>query len=279
MQRLSVRRGLVVWTVTILIVVLCVPTIAAQERPDTEPPLRNEIAVEGGSFHMGSNDASDWGASPVHTVHLDSFSMMATEVTFEAYDMFALATGRDLPYDDGWGRGNRPVIYVTWYDAIAYANWLSNQDGLTPAYQIDKTNVMWDQNADGWRLPTEAEWEYAARGGRRARETMYAGGDDIGEVAWYWDNAEERTHPVGEKRANELGLYDMTGNVWEWCWDRYGDYEATPASNPMGPSTGDARVIRGGGWNYEARFSRVALRYAHDPGRARYEYGFRLVRN
>ncbi len=188
----------------------------------------------------------------------------------------------NLPDDEGWGRGTRPAINVSWHDAVAYANWLSEQDGLTPAYRISGTEVTWNRSADGWRLPTEAEWEYAARGGTRARETIYAGSNDAGEVAWYTDNSGGKTHPVGEKRANELGLYDMSGNVWEWCWDWYGSYSSESQRNPTGPASGSGRVGRGGGWRYAAVGIRVAIRGITAPlhylaGTGGSGLGFRLA--
>ncbi len=249
------------------------------ERPDTSRPLRNEIFIQGGTFRMGSASGGDDDERPVHTVRVDDFSMMATEVTFQDYDAFARATGRDRPDDWGWGRGTRPVINVTWHDAVAYANWLSERDGLTRAYRINGTNVTWNRNADGWRLPTEAEWEYAARGGQSARNTTYAGSSTVSTVAWYSGNANSRTQPVGQKLSNELGLYDMSGNVWEWCYDWYdGDYYGdSPSANPAGPTSGSRRVLRGGGWDSAARRLRVANRFAGIPEN-RYGRGFRLVR-
>jgi formylglycine-generating enzyme required for sulfatase activity len=245
------------------------------------PPLSLEtVLVEGGTFQMGSSSGGDDDERPVHTVRLDSFRMTTTEVTFAQYDEFASATGRDLPDDEGWGRGERPVIRVSWYDAVEYANWLSGQDGIEPAFRINGTNVTWERDTNGWRLPTEAEWEYAARGGRNGRETSYAGRNDADEVAWYGDNSGNRTHPAGEKQANEQGLYDMSGNVWEWCWDWFGQeyYADSPAANPAGPSSGSYRVMRGGGWSYYAAYVRVASRDGSIP-RNRYDRcgGFRLV--
>ena len=248
------------------------------ERPDIARALRNEVLIQGGTFQMGSASGGFDDERPVHTVRLDSFFMMATEVTFSDYDAFAHATGRNRPDDEGWGRGTRPVINVRWYDAVAYANWLSEWDGLTPVYRINGTSVTWNQRADGWRLPTEAEWEYAARGGHRARNTRYAGSGTAGAVAWYDGNAGGQTHPVGQKQANEAGLYDMSGNVWEWCWDWYGSYRSGTRTNPTGPASGQFRVLRGGSWNSSATGARVALRDYNDPGSGGSNNGFRLVR-
>ncbi|MFP4301953.1 MAG: formylglycine-generating enzyme family protein [Spirochaetaceae bacterium] len=243
--------------------------------------LRNEVLVEGGDFRMG-NDEGQRDEQPAHVVAIDSFFMMATEVTFNDYDAYARATKRTLPYDEEWGRGNRPVIFVSWFDAIKYANYLSRQDDLTPAYDIDCLNVRWNRDADGWRLPTEAEWEYAARGGSRSQQTRYAGDNDVDRVAWYEANSNERTHQVAQKEANELGLYDMSGNVWEWCWDWYGReyYSESPRANPAGPIAGtfSMRVLRGGSWVYDEEAARVDYRFYSFHRYAVNSFGFRLVR-
>jgi formylglycine-generating enzyme len=126
-------------------------------------------------------------------------------------------------------------------------------------------------------LPTEAEWEYAARGGSTGTATKYAGSNTIGEVAWYGSNSGNKTQPVGQKRPNELGLYDMSGNLWEWCADWYGSYSSTSQTNPQGPSSGSNRVIRGGSWYNYAQNCRVANRYRYVPENRNYNLGFRLV--
>jgi len=177
------------------------------------------VWIKAGSFQMGSNDGRD-NEKPVHEVYVDKFAMGQTEVTFAEYDKFAIATSREKPKDRGWGRDKRPVINVSWHDAVAYAKWLSEQTGHT------------------YRLPTEAEWEYAARAGTT---TPYSFGDDdsLDDYAWYGENWNTgSTHPVGEKKPNPWGLYDVHGNVWEWCFDIYGSYSSESRSNPTGPSGG-----------------------------------------
>ena len=128
-----------------------------------------------------------------------------------------------------------------------------------------------------YRLPTEAEWEYAARGGNLSKGFIYAGSNNIDEVAWYTGNSGSKTHPVGQKKANELELYDMSGNVWEWCADWYGDYPSQPQTDPAGPDSGARRVRRGGSWHFDPQFCRVAYRSHWLPGERNSNLGFRLA--
>jgi len=211
------------------------------------------------------------------------------EVTFDEYDAYCDATGRSKPSDNGWGRGTRPVINVEWFYAIKYCNWLSGENGLAPAYKIypddgcfygellDKNgNVTMDiSKVEGYRLPTEAEWEYAARGGSadiangiEANDYKYAGSNDLNEVGWYKDNSGSQTHPVGQKLPNELGLYDMSGNVHELCFDYFDNHydEPTPYSSETQIDY-LARFVwayrtttRGGSWYFEMEDARVARR-------------------
>ncbi|MGB5685211.1 MAG: SUMF1/EgtB/PvdO family nonheme iron enzyme, partial [Candidatus Electrothrix sp.] len=218
------------------------------------------IMLPGGHFQMG-----DESEGPIHEVKLDSFAIGRYPVMFADYDAFCDATGREKPDDRGWGRGSRPVINVTWQDAVDYCEWLSQETGRT------------------YRLPTEAEWEYVCRAGS---EAAYCFGDDeklLGEYAWYEKNSEGKTHPVGEKEANAWGLHDMHGNVWEWCQDRYGNkyyaecHKQGVVENPQGPATGSDRVMRGGSW-YDGGWNvRSAYRHRGSPG-SRFPWdGFRLV--
>lgn len=217
--------------------------------------------ISGNSFQMGGNDADayDW-EKPVHTVRLGEFYMSKYEVTFSEYDKFCEATKREKPSDEGWGRGSRPVINVSWDDAVAYCSWLSRTTGKT------------------YRLPTEAEWEYAARGGSSDK---YSGSSDIAKVGWYRDNSGNKTHPVGEKSANGYGLHDMSGNVWEWCSDWFGSYvgnsTSNPTLNPTGATSGSYRVLRGGSWLFNARYTRCADRSSSNPVYRSNFLGFRVV--
>ena len=179
-----------------------------------------------------------------------------------------------------------PVETVSWFDAVRFCNALSAAVGLSPAYRIgsgdedaddpsEHPSVEWDRASAGYRLPTEAEWEYAARAGTSHR---YAGGDDAGAVAWTEKNSGKETHAVGEKRANAWGLHDLSGNVWEWCWDWFGAYPSEPVSDPAGPASGSLRVLRGGSWYSSARSARVANRIDDHPGFRDDIIGLRLSR-
>ena len=159
-----------------------------------------------------------------------------------------------------WFNGdNLPVENVSWNDCQQF---------------IDKLN---DLTGRRFRLPTEAEWEFAARGGNKSRHTQYSGSSNIDEVAWYDGNSSIKTHPVKTKKANELGIYDLSGNVWEWCQDWYGDYSSNAQTNPTGPSSGTFRVYRGGSWFNNARYCRSAFRISYSPDYRYYNLGLRLV--
>ena len=229
------------------------------------------VLVKGGTFQMGED-------KDAHQVTLSDFLIAKHQLTFEEYDAFCKATGRDLPSDMGWSRGKRPVIKVNWFDAVDYCNWRSQREGLREVYQIKQQQVSPNWQANGYRLPTEAEWEYAARGGQQSQGFEYAGSNILDEVAWYDKNSGGKTHLVGEKKANELGLYDLSGNVWEWCWDWYGDYPSKAIEDPKGPDTGTYRVRRGGSWRRNAIGARVAYRYNRNPDYRFNNVGFRLAR-
>ena len=250
------------------------------------------------TFLMGNTrNYPEWvvDEKPIHgVVFTYEYEIGAYEVTFERYDAYLLATGHPTSTvsDSGWGRGNRPVINVSWQDAIRYCNWLSDQVGLPRAYSETTWDLLDTSGATttdittvkGWRLPTEAEWEYAARGGRaditdgiETNDYLYAGGDSPNDVAWHFGITGE-PHPVGGKNPNEQGLYDMSGNVWEWSHDRYGGYGGTPQTNPTGSNSGTDRVFRGGGWDSEAVYCRVAIRGWSPPANGWDFIGFRVAR-
>ena len=215
------------------------------------------IAVKGGTFTMGatSEQGSDAYSDerPTHQVTLSDYYIGETEVMQE---LWKAVMGSNPSYFSGT---NLPVECVSWNDCQTF---------------ITKLNQLTGKN---FRLPTEAEWEYAARGGQKSKGYKYAGSNALSDVAWYWDNSSSKTHPVKQKQANELGLYDMSGNVWEWCQDWYGNYGSAAQTNPTGPSSGSYRVCRGGGWYYSASGCRVADRGGDSPGSRYSDWGFRVV--
>ena len=251
---------------------------------------KDMVFVKGGSFEMGQPDPNIGGngwtdnAQPVHTVTVNDFYIGKYEVTHREYIEFLNAKGvnfngsysgteyidmdakhcaigyrSDKFYFKGSSYANDencPVIGVTWYGSDAYCKW------------------------KGGRLPTEAEWGYAARGGNKSKGYTYSGSNTIDNVAWYRENSGNKTHKVGTKQPNELGIYDMSGNVWEWCSDWYNKnyYSSSSRNNPQGPSGGTYRVLRGGSWGNYDFYCRVANRYYYNPDRSRSSLGFRFVR-
>jgi sulfatase modifying factor 1 len=212
------------------------------------------IEVEGGSFVMGSGGSAQ-------RVTVESFMMSATEITFDQYEAFCDATGKPRPDDNGWGRGTMPVMHVSYDDAVAFTEWLSEQTGAAI------------------RLPNVAEWEYAAQGGRHSRGYIHSGSNDVDEVSWNEDNAGGRPHRVATKIPNELGLFDMSGNLWEWCDDWTG-------MNPNGaqPESQDAekelrRPVRGDSFdNPGDRLGfRIGVRLEREA--RHYNIGFRVVKS
>jgi len=151
-----------------------------------------------------------------------------------------------MEYNPSYFRNNElPVESVNWYEAVLFCNMKSKKDGLQPSYAINGEQVECDFRSNGYRLPTEAEWEFAAIGGRKSKGFRYAGSNILDEVAWYSKNAGKTTHPRGQKLPNELVLYDMCGNVFEWCWDWYDKFDSSYMDNPIGPTTGKMKVVRG----------------------------------
>jgi len=257
------------------------------------------VQVAGGTFQMGTTVNSD--EQPVHQVSVGSFNIDIYEITYEKWTdicNWGLIHGyTDLPsgsngiYPIGT---NNPVTYINWYDIMKWCNARSEKDGLTPVYYTSNTfatvyrsgnialsadAVNW--TANGYRLPTEAEWEFAARGGNFTQGYIYSGSNTIGDVAWYYSNSPNSTHTVGTKTANELGIYDMSGNAWEWCWDWYGAYLSTTQTDPKGPTTGTSRVLRGGSFSSNIisaeNSCRIAARFFFSPSVRDYGIGFRCV--
>ena len=222
------------------------------------------IKVEGGTFQMGAQDTDpnapnyDIQAydkeSPVHSVTLSDYYIGETEVTQELWE--AVMGSNPSHFS---GNPQRPVEKVSWNDCKEFITNLNNLTGMN------------------FRLPTEAEWEYAARGGNESQGYKYSGSNTIGNVAWYGDNSGSATHNVKTKSPNELGIYDMSGNVWEWCEDWFGDYSSGSQTNPTGPSSGSYRVLRGGSWGSYAGSCRVSYRIGNSPGYRDDGFGFRVV--
>ena len=225
--------------------------IASEYKDDIEM-----VYVAGGTFTMGASfddsEAYDW-EKPAHNVTLSSFYIGKYEVTQKQWVEIMRSNPSDLKGD------NLPVENVSWIDIRDF---------------IKKLNARTGKN---YRLPTEAEWEFAARGGNNSRGYKYSGSNIIEVVAWHTGNSGFKTHPVGTKSPNELGIYDMSGNVWEWCADWYGDYSSNSQTNPKGPDSGSYRVMRGGSWYNGAGSSRVSTRYGDSPGLRFSCSGFRLA--
>jgi len=237
------------------------------------------VFVQGGTFYMG-NKIGSVDERPVHAITLRSFLISKYEVTFKQYDIFCDATGKKKPVDRGWGRGKRPVIFVSWYDAVAYCNWLSKINGFSPCYNIKGKKSSCNFYADGYRLPTEAEWEFAAKGGNKSKGYNFSGSNNMDDVSWNKSNSLYKTNKVGKLEANELGISDLSGNVWEWCWDYYDRtyYTISPEDNPFGPQKGKNRILRGGSWYNPARYQTNTVRdYANPESKDDY-FGFRIVR-
>lgn len=273
--------------------------------------IPDSILVGGGSFSMGSSSYVDREAQPVHAVSVGSFYMSKYETTFDEYDTFCDETGKPRVSDEGFGRGKVAAINVSWYDAVEYANWKSRKDGFNPCYSISKSpvglpSVTWDTKSAGYRLPTEAEWEYAARGGSASGGYAFAGTNGLSsdgrldKFGWYsftfkedlaadpFDPAMGKAHEVtsrkeikdmGSKKGNELGIYGLSGNAAEWCWDYFGAYDPKVSDNPSGPATGTARVVRGGSWASGMEMLRTTFRSSSAPEAVKPYNGIRLVRN
>ena len=216
----------------------------------------NMVWVDGGTFRMGATSEQGSEISeekPVHSVTLSGYYIGKTEVTQALWKAVMGSNPSEFKGD------NRPVESVSWDDCQAF---------------IRKLNALTGQN---FRLPTEAEWEFACRGGNNSRGYKYSGSNYIDNVAWHDGNFGNKTHPVATKSPNELGIYDMSGNVWEWCADWYGDYSSGRQTNPKGPYDGSFRVYRGGSWINDARYCRSSYRFYSFPAYRYYNLGLRLA--
>jgi sulfatase modifying factor 1 len=211
---------------------------------------------------------------PIHDVRISPFACMRVPVTRRVY--FEV-----LEEDPGWPEGaadDRPVNNVSWFDAIRFCNRLSEHEGLFPCYQIDGETVSWQLAANGYRLLTEAEWEYACRASSTGRWSFGEDETLLEAHAWFEGNSAGQPHPVGTRQPNRWGLYDMHGNVWEWCWDRYGPYDGRTQIDPVGSEEGSSRSRRGGAFDFSSGVLRSAIRYWSEPEFWGGGIGFRCAR-
>ncbi|MCG8422965.1 MAG: SUMF1/EgtB/PvdO family nonheme iron enzyme [Proteobacteria bacterium] len=259
--------------------------------------------LPGGRFTMGSLDEDEMAyknEKPAREVEVSGLWMAETAVTNGQYEHYVRATGKEpaLWSDKRYNGAEQPAVGVSWYDAVSFCNFLSERAGLEPCYAIEGENVQWKAGTTGYRLPTEAEWEYACRAGTPTRWSFGNDESQLGEYGWYDKNSDDELQPVGRKRPNPWGLYDMHGNVFEWCWDWYGPYPQSPARSEMQDPVGTAksamvdvydpqrgevvkgmvRLLRGGSFGYWARYLRSAYRNWIRPEDGGWNIGFRCVR-
>lgn len=279
--------------------------------------FENMVFVQGGTFQMGNifHDGYD-DEEPVHEVTLSSFFISKFEVTLGEFRQFVSATGYRTTAEtigDGYvftgsmweikalvnwmdpvfkQADNHPVVIISWIDAVYYCNWKSRSQGLEECYTVRGKSVDCDFAKNGYRLPTEAEWEYAARSRGKVYKYSWGNGSPSGNVAdeclkkqatrWIWpiwtgyDDGYAYTAPVGKYPPNEIGLYDMSGNIWEWCWDWFGTYSATSQRDPQGALSGEKRVMRGGSWSFDVVDERTVIRGCGLPDARDVNYGFRI---
>ncbi len=252
------------------------PSAAAIPKPIPTPTGLEMVLIPAGAFIMG-DDAGDDDEKPAHKVQVSAFYMDTRELTQKAYEALMEKNPSKIKQPEN------PVEQVDWYHAALYCNMRSLKEGLKACY--DPKTLACDFEASGYRLPTEAEWEYACRAGN---QTKYSFGDDTSKLraaAWFKGNANQAPHPVGQKSPNPWGLYDMHGNVAEWCHDIYSEtyYQKKEANDPRGPATGDKRVLRGGSWRTSEDGCRSTARNSENPRFADAcfgsdAYGFRCVK-
>jgi|GEM_PF-4396356 len=258
------------------------------------------VVVEGDTFQMGDLRGDGYeNERPVHAVILSDFKISRYEITNQHYCDFLNSLDTSAIQLNKWidiannfchiqkrdggkfkvrvGFEDHPVVTVSWYGAAAFCNYLNEHFGYRPWYNLN--DGSYDSTANGYRLPTEAEWEFAARGGKNSQGFIYSGSDNLELVAWYWGNSPGGPQPVGTRMHNELGLYDMSGNVWEWCHDWYDDnyYQNSPKNNPSGPSSGIGRVVRGGSWYLTVNLLSCSNRLWNYPDVRDLNVGFRVA--
>lgn len=236
-------------------------------------PLIEMIFVQNGTFEMGFNHGQTQ-EKPAHDVTLtNNYYIGKYEVTQKQWETIMGNNPSSVTGD------NLPVESVSWNDAVLFCNKLSEFEGKSKVYTITDTKIIKNEDANGYRLPTEAQWEFAAIGGNKSRGYEYSGSNTLSDVTWYFGyGVGAKLHDVGGKLPNELGIYDMSGNVWEWCWDWFGDYSNTEQVDPEGNSSGTYRVIRGGSWiNNDSILHRVKYRAPGEPNKISEVFGFRIA--
>ncbi len=319
LKRLSFMSS---FLIAILLFVSCSDDSSTSPNDDTP---QNMILVKGGSFQMGNtHNTENDDEQPVHEVKLNDFYLGTVEISIKEFVSFLneIEIGEDCLYNENLlvnlnsltsssiayqdsqfvfnkclesKSENCSVVEISWYGALEYCNWRSETEGYEPCYKIDGSKIEYFPNNNGYRLPTEAEWEYAAKGGQSgiADDYIFSGcntAEELLDYAWFTTNSfdlgensvDYGVHPGAEKLPNQLGLYDMTGNVYEWCWDWYGEeyYLNSPTENPLGPETGEYRLIRGAAWDGWADYDcYVAYRGNASPEDTEYYLGFRIAKN
>ena len=255
-------------------------TVAAQESteaPDTPLMVPSDfimVPVPAGTFRMGNANTGDQNERPVHQVKLGAFMVSRTEITRGQYRALGLVPPGKSDQDD------EPVSNVTWLDTVRFCNALSQKENLELVYTFNGKVVSADFQKNGYRLLTEAEWEYAARAAG-TENFNYSGSDIANEVSWYDDNSSRKIQTVAQKKPNGLGIYDMSGNDWEWCWDLIAAYSSKTQSDPTGPAPSKKtifRVIRGGAYSFNDSSSRCGFRRAFNPDSQAADIGFRVAR-
>jgi sulfatase modifying factor 1 len=239
-----------------LIALISCLTLYSQQKPQV-----SWIKVEGGSFFMGCDEKEKDcypDEMPRHKVTISSFEISKYEVTVKDYRTYCEATNKAMPLEPAWGwQDDNPIVNITWQDAMDYALWMNCS------------------------LPTEAQWEYAARGGNKSKGYTYSGSNNYDEVGWSYENSNKTSHPIGQKKPNELGIYDMSGNAWEWCSDNYEIfyYKDSPKVNPKGPQKGLGKVNRGGCFAFDYSLMNTHHRRCSSAEAIGSGTGMRLVRN
>lgn len=233
-------------------------------------PKIDTVEIIGGNFTMGSRDGLK-DEQPEHEVSITGTLIVSK------FEISQRVFSQVMGFNPSMIKDNRlPVDSIEWSVAVDFCNKLSELYGLTPVYKFTGNNASWDTTANGWRLPTEAEWEFLCKAGSNSD---YSGSNVVDHLGWYNMNSGLQSHPVGTKQANAYGLYDIHGNVWEWCWDWYSSeyYSNSPKSNPQGPTSGNRRVARGGSYNEGNSFARSSNRFYQTEFMP--QTGFRIVRN